>query len=162
MRIAAAGTSFSSLPCQVWQGYRVTIAHRVEVEVGADGLVSALPSVRGRRPCAASGRRLNNFCEYLHVATELYWVNWLPQVGQAYNASPTMGIEHTPFTTKFGLSHEEPPGLLLPMRPSFPFSMAAHERLQHLLEVHEFVEGLHGNGITGNRTRHLRVRSRTP
>jgi hypothetical protein len=40
-RIAAAGTSFSPLPCQAWHGYLVTIAHRVEVEVGADGPASA-------------------------------------------------------------------------------------------------------------------------
>jgi hypothetical protein len=40
-RIAAAGTSFSRLPCQAWHGYTVTSAHRVEVEVGADGLASA-------------------------------------------------------------------------------------------------------------------------
>ena len=29
-------------------------------------------------------------------------------------------------------------------------------------EVMANVEGLHGNAITGNRTRHLRIRSRTP
>jgi hypothetical protein len=40
-RIAAAGTSFSSLPCQARHGYMVTSAHRVEVEVGADGPASA-------------------------------------------------------------------------------------------------------------------------
>jgi hypothetical protein len=33
----AVGTSFSPLPCHAWHGYRVTIAHLVEVEVGADG-----------------------------------------------------------------------------------------------------------------------------
>jgi hypothetical protein len=41
LRIAAAGTLFSPLPCQAWHGYRVTNAHRVEVEVGADGHASA-------------------------------------------------------------------------------------------------------------------------
>jgi hypothetical protein len=40
-RIAAVGTSFSPLPCQAWHGYRVSNAHRVEVEVGADGSASA-------------------------------------------------------------------------------------------------------------------------
>jgi hypothetical protein len=40
-RIAAAGTSFNPLPCQAWHGYMVTNAHRVHVEVGADGLASA-------------------------------------------------------------------------------------------------------------------------
>jgi hypothetical protein len=43
-RIAATGTSFSPLPCQAWHGYGVTSAHRVEVEVGADGSASAPPS----------------------------------------------------------------------------------------------------------------------
>jgi hypothetical protein len=43
-RITAVGTSFSPLPCQVWHGYGVTSAHRVEVEVGADGYASAPPS----------------------------------------------------------------------------------------------------------------------
>jgi hypothetical protein len=43
-RIAAVGTSFSPLPCQAWHGYGVTNAHRVDVEVGADGLASAPPS----------------------------------------------------------------------------------------------------------------------
>jgi hypothetical protein len=43
-RIAAAGTSFSPLPCQAWHGYGATRVHRVEVEVGADGPASAPPS----------------------------------------------------------------------------------------------------------------------
>jgi hypothetical protein len=43
-RIAAAGTSFSPLPCQARHGYMVTNAHRVEVEVVADGHASAPPS----------------------------------------------------------------------------------------------------------------------
>jgi hypothetical protein len=42
-RIAAVGTSFSLLPCKAWHGYGVTSAHRVEVEVGADGPASASP-----------------------------------------------------------------------------------------------------------------------
>jgi hypothetical protein len=44
LRIAVVGTSFSPLPCQAWHGYGVTSAHRVEVEVGADGHANALPS----------------------------------------------------------------------------------------------------------------------
>jgi homogentisate 1,2-dioxygenase len=40
-RIAATGTAFSPLPCKAWHGYMVTIAHRVEVEVGVDGPASA-------------------------------------------------------------------------------------------------------------------------
>jgi hypothetical protein len=43
-RIAAIGTSFSPLPCQAWDGYKVTIAHRVDVEVGPDGPASGPPS----------------------------------------------------------------------------------------------------------------------
>jgi hypothetical protein len=40
-RIATVGTCFSPLPCQAWHGYGVTSAHRVEVEVAADGHASA-------------------------------------------------------------------------------------------------------------------------
>jgi hypothetical protein len=43
-RIAAPGTSFSPLPCKARHGYKVTNAHRVEVEVGADGPASSPPS----------------------------------------------------------------------------------------------------------------------
>jgi hypothetical protein len=43
-RITTAGTSFSPLPCQALQGMRLTNAHRVEVEVGADEPASAPPS----------------------------------------------------------------------------------------------------------------------
>jgi hypothetical protein len=43
-RIAAVSTSFSPLPCQAWHGYGVTSAHRVEVEIDADGPASAPPS----------------------------------------------------------------------------------------------------------------------
>jgi hypothetical protein len=43
-RVAAAGTSLSPLPCHAWRGYMVTNAHRVEVEVGADGPASAPPT----------------------------------------------------------------------------------------------------------------------
>jgi hypothetical protein len=43
-RIAVVGISFSPLPCQAWHGYGVTSAHRVEVEVGADGHANAPPS----------------------------------------------------------------------------------------------------------------------
>jgi hypothetical protein len=45
-RIAATGTSFSPLPCQAWHGYMVTSAHRVEVEVGADGPTTSAPLSR--------------------------------------------------------------------------------------------------------------------
>jgi hypothetical protein len=41
---AATDTSLCPLPYQAWHGYIITSAHRVEVEVGADGHASALPS----------------------------------------------------------------------------------------------------------------------
>jgi hypothetical protein len=54
-RIAAAGTSCSPLPCQAWHGYMVTTAHRVEVEVGADGPASApLSGAAGAAPPAGT------------------------------------------------------------------------------------------------------------
>jgi hypothetical protein len=43
-RIAIVDSSFSPLPCQAKHNYGVTSAHRVEVEVGADGLARAPPS----------------------------------------------------------------------------------------------------------------------
>jgi hypothetical protein len=60
-RIAAVGTSFSPLPCQAWHGYMVTSAHRVEVEVGADGPASAPLSgaAAGAPPAGALGRHIN-------------------------------------------------------------------------------------------------------
>jgi hypothetical protein len=53
-RIAAAGTSFSPLPCQALHGYGVTNAHRVEVEVDADGPTSATPSRAAAAPPAGA------------------------------------------------------------------------------------------------------------
>jgi hypothetical protein len=52
--LAVVGTSISPLPCQAWHGYMVTIAHRVEVEVGADGHASALPSGAAASGAAAA------------------------------------------------------------------------------------------------------------
>jgi hypothetical protein len=59
-RIAAAGTSFSPLPCQALHGYMATSAHRVEVKVGADGPASA-PLSGARRRCAVGGRLTHVF-----------------------------------------------------------------------------------------------------
>jgi hypothetical protein len=57
-RIAAAGTSFSPLPCQAWHGCGVTNTHRVEVEVGADGPASATPSrAAAATPPAGAGHK---------------------------------------------------------------------------------------------------------
>jgi hypothetical protein len=54
-RIADVGTSFSPLPCQAGHGYGVTSAHRVEVEVGADGHASApLSGAAGAAPPAGA------------------------------------------------------------------------------------------------------------
>jgi hypothetical protein len=57
----------------------------------------------------------------------------------AFNNSRASGIDHTPFETSYGFSHEELPDLLLPMRPSIQVSMAVHEHLQRFREVHELV-----------------------
>jgi hypothetical protein len=43
-RIGVAGNSFSPLPYQAKHGRKVTNAHRVEVEVGADMRANASPS----------------------------------------------------------------------------------------------------------------------
>jgi hypothetical protein len=57
LRIAAAGTLFSPLPCQAWHGCRVPSAHRVEVEVDADGHASAPSSgAAAAAPPAGAGR----------------------------------------------------------------------------------------------------------
>jgi hypothetical protein len=56
-RILAAGTSFSPLPCQACHGYMVTSAHRVEVEIGADGAASApLSAAAAAAPPAGATR----------------------------------------------------------------------------------------------------------
>jgi putative transposase len=60
------------------------------------------------------------------------WTTLLPQVEFAYNASRALRIEHTPFEANFGFSPEEPPDLLLSMRPSIPVSQDATERLRLL------------------------------
>jgi hypothetical protein len=59
-RIAGVGTSFSPLPCQAWHGYRVTSAHRVEVEVSADGPASApLSGAAAAAPPAGAESRVH-------------------------------------------------------------------------------------------------------
>jgi hypothetical protein len=56
--IAAVGTSFSHLPCQASHGYGVINAHRVEIEVVADGPASAPPSgAAAAAPPAGAPRR---------------------------------------------------------------------------------------------------------
>jgi hypothetical protein len=61
-RVADVGTSFSPLPCQARHGYKVTNAHRVEVEVGADGPASAPLS---GAPAAAPPARALASCSFL-------------------------------------------------------------------------------------------------
>jgi hypothetical protein len=46
---------------------------------------------------------LRSFCCY----DGPYWTDMLSQVEFAYNASRTLGIEHTPFEANFGFSLEE-------------------------------------------------------
>jgi hypothetical protein len=78
----------------------------------------------------------NNVCEFLDGSN---WAKWAQQVEFAYNACRAVGIDHTPFEANYGISHEEPPSLLLPMRASILVSTNAHNRLQHLREIHELV-----------------------
>jgi hypothetical protein len=54
-----------------------------------------------------------------------YWGTWLPRVKFAHNASYALGIEHTPVEAKYGFSLEEPPDLMLPMRPPIPIYTVA-------------------------------------
>jgi hypothetical protein len=75
---------------------------------------------------------LRYFCCY----DGLEWTTLLPQMEFAYKASRALGIKHTPFEANFGFSPEEPPDLLLSMRPSIPVSQDATERLILLQEVH--------------------------
>jgi hypothetical protein len=77
-------------------------------------------------------QRLRCFCCY----DGSNWIDTLPQVKFAYNASRALGIEHIPFDANFGFSHEEPHDLLLSMRPSNPVSQDASKRLGLLHEVH--------------------------
>jgi hypothetical protein len=70
LRIAAVGTSFSPLPCQAWHGYGATSAHRVEVEVGADGPASAPPygAAATAPPAGARTRDLSRIRRALYPA----------------------------------------------------------------------------------------------
>jgi hypothetical protein len=54
------------------------------------------------------------------------WVKWSPQLEFAYNPNRPLGIEHTLFEANYGFSHEEPPELLLLVRPSIPVSTVGH------------------------------------
>jgi hypothetical protein len=58
--IVAAGTLLNPLPCQAWHGCEVTSAHRVEIEVGADGHPSEPPSGAAAplQPAGAEGEIL--------------------------------------------------------------------------------------------------------
>jgi hypothetical protein len=71
-RIAAVGTSFSPLPCQGWHGYGVTNAHRVEVEVGADGHASApLSGAAAAAPPAGAERDLSGVRVFFNAPWKL-------------------------------------------------------------------------------------------
>jgi hypothetical protein len=56
-----------------------------------------------------------------------------------YNATRALGIEHTPFETKFGCSPKEPPDVLLNMGPSIAVSQDTPERLKLLQKLHAMV-----------------------
>jgi hypothetical protein len=67
-RIAAAGTSFSPLPCQAWHGYKATTAQRVEVEVGVDGPASApLSRAAAAAPPAGATTNVETMSESVNV-----------------------------------------------------------------------------------------------
>jgi hypothetical protein len=66
----------------------------------------------------------------------------LPQVEFAYNVARALGIDHTPFESKFGSSFEEPLYLLSIMRPSILGSQYATERLRLLHGLHPFVRSV--------------------
>jgi hypothetical protein len=105
----------------------VTNAHRVEIEVGADGHASAPPS---RADAAAP------------LAEASKWTDLLPQVKFAYNATRALGIEHTPLEANFGFSPEEPHDLIFSTRPSIPVSQDASKRLRLLHEIHALVRSV--------------------
>jgi hypothetical protein len=66
-RIAFAGTSVSPPPCRAWHGYMFTSAHRVEVEVGADGHAST-PLSGAAAAAPPAGAASNEFMhEFRHV-----------------------------------------------------------------------------------------------
>jgi hypothetical protein len=69
-RIATVGTSFSPLPFQTWHGYGVTSAHRVEVEVGADGHASAPPSGVAAAAPPAGAQRTPSRCSSSRCSSE--------------------------------------------------------------------------------------------
>jgi hypothetical protein len=79
-------------------------------------------------------------CFYCYDGSD--WTDFLPQVEFAYNASPALRIEHTPFEANFGFSLEEPPNLLFSMRPSISISQDASARLKLLQEVHTMVRSV--------------------
>jgi hypothetical protein len=73
-RIAGTGTSFSPLPCHTWHGYKVTSAHRVEVEVGADGLSSA-PSSEAAAAAPPAGALVSYRTKHARTITTALDVN---------------------------------------------------------------------------------------
>jgi hypothetical protein len=70
------------------------------------------------------------------------WTTLLPQVEFAYNASPALGIEHTPFEADCGFYPEEPQDLLFSMRMSNPISQDATKRLRLLHEIHTMIRSM--------------------
>jgi hypothetical protein len=82
-RIAAAGTSLSPLPCQALHGYMVTSAHRVEVEVGADGPASAFLSGAAAAAPPAGAITPADYSSWPHPAP--YTSQSSSQQGRAYS-----------------------------------------------------------------------------
>jgi hypothetical protein len=102
-----------------------------------------MSSSRHRETYALMTERVNTTFQQLLRCFFCYdgfdWTTLQLQVGFAYNAFRALGIEHTPFEANFGFSHEEPPNLLLSMRPSIPVSQDATKRLRALLEIYTMV-----------------------
>jgi hypothetical protein len=99
-RIAGAGTSFSPLPCQALHGNKVTNAHRVEVEVDADGLASApLSGAAAAAPLAGAGRpmlMLVNISETWRKCNVFPFGHLRPD---SYNHAGILGFKAAPCST---------------------------------------------------------------
>jgi hypothetical protein len=76
----------------------VTSAHRVEVEVGADGRASERTPLRGRRRCAAGGRQLRT-----PIANTYRWRARTP-LESIVQMCPLVALRRDMLTTPFGVA----------------------------------------------------------
>lgn len=70
------------------------------------------------------------------------WAEWLPYVEFSYNATVTLGIEHSPFEATYGFTPEVPADTLFPMRPTIPISLDAQDRIKDIRAIHEAVRSI--------------------